>query len=169
MGRIARQLRPLLDRYYDRLHDGAIARSALLSHVQGFFAWGTGYTDKATSEWVKFDGLSGNQILLFQALDAFLGIEPYLSAEDLRRNVPVRQRELSDVLQKHSFRHRLDRLTGGESDARILREVDGILKHLRVSLHRYCHCAAIRCSNLRTLETLTLLLTAVPFSTPEAS
>ncbi|KAI0019189.1 hypothetical protein F4780DRAFT_793684 [Xylariomycetidae sp. FL0641] len=77
MTRITSQLRPLLSSYYDRLHHEKIALSVWLSHVQGFFAWGVGHLGVTSQEWEKFDGLSGNQVLLFQALDAFLGLEPW--------------------------------------------------------------------------------------------
>ena len=133
---ITAQLRPLLGAYYDRLHDKVIARSAWLSHVQGFFAWGAGYEDELTGEWVKFDGLSGNQVLLFQALDAFLGLPPYLSREDKLRNVPARQRQFCDVMEKYSFRRHLEEPTTAKEvtgdDAALLEEFGKILKHLRV-------------------------------------
>ncbi|KAI2623080.1 hypothetical protein GGR54DRAFT_35877 [Hypoxylon sp. NC1633] len=136
MARINAQLRPLLSSYYDYLHDGKIAHSVWLSHVQGFYAWGIGHVDETSKEWVKFDGLSGNQVLLFQALDAFLGLEPYLSLRDQERNVPARQRALCGVFKKHSFRKMVSGATGDETDAKIEEEFGEIVKRLRVSL---CH------------------------------
>jgi hypothetical protein len=38
--------------------------------------------DGAACARVRYDGLSGNQVLLLQALDTFLGIEQYLSQKD---------------------------------------------------------------------------------------
>ncbi|KAJ3498993.1 hypothetical protein NLG97_g698 [Lecanicillium saksenae] len=138
LARIQIQLRPLLSIYYDRMHDQKIPRSAWLSHVQGFLAWGTGYKDKETGEFVKFDGLSGNQILLFQALDAFLGMDSYLSAENLEQNVPMRQREFCTMLRKHSVRGRLSELSAEDDATEILEGFDKIVKRLRVfrSAHR---------------------------------
>lgn len=52
---------------------------------------------------MKYDGLSGNHVLFFQALDAFLGMERYLTDENMERYIPVRQRELCLVLKKYSF------------------------------------------------------------------
>lgn len=126
---VASQLRPLLSSYYDRVHDARIARSVWLSHVQGFYAWAAGYQDPATGEWVTFDGLSGNQVLLFQVLDSFLGIEPYLTREVLERNVPALQREFCSAISRHTFRHRL-----GEDnmDGQIRGEFTEIVKRLRV-------------------------------------
>lgn len=132
MSRITNQLRPLLSSYYDRVHDPVIAHSAWLSHVQGFFAWGAGYHDEAAGEFVMFDGLSGNQVLLFQALDAFLGLEAYLPEETKLRNVPAKQRELTRVLEKHSFRAKLD-VEKDSEDGIIAKEFDAIVKSLRVS------------------------------------
>lgn len=132
MSRITKQLRPLLSSYYERVHDPVIAQSAWLSHVQGFFAWGAGYHDEAAGKFVLFDGLSGNQVLLFQALDAFLGLDAYLPEETKLRNMPAKQRELTRVLEKHSFRAKLEAEKDRE-DAVIEKEFDAIVKRLRVS------------------------------------
>ncbi|KAI9151253.1 hypothetical protein HJFPF1_08452 [Paramyrothecium foliicola] len=129
--RINQQLRPLFNSYYSKVHDDVIAISVWLSHVQGFFGWGVGYID-ADGAWVKYDGLSGNQSLLFQALDAFLGIEPYLSDEDTIRNVPLRQRKLCDLFRKHSFRAQMEGLEKDDIDMRIKTEFDQIVKRMRV-------------------------------------
>lgn len=130
LARIQEQLRPLLSIYFDRLHDQTISREAWLGHVQGFLAWGAGYRDEQTGEIVKYDGLSGNQILLFQAMDAFLGMEPYLLAESLEQNVPFRQREFCRLLKKHSIRGKLEE--DGTSQE-ITQGFDKIAKRLRVS------------------------------------
>ena len=133
--RVTSHLRPLLSSYYDRVHDARIARSAWLSHVQGFYAWGVGregehHGGETGEGWVKFDGLSGNQVLLFQVLDAFLGLEPYLNEENRRRNVPERQRVFCDAVARHAFRGRL----GGEGlEGRVAAELGEIVKKLRVS------------------------------------
>ncbi|KAK3934526.1 hypothetical protein QBC46DRAFT_75957 [Diplogelasinospora grovesii] len=103
---ITAQLGPLLRQYYGALHDGVVKRSEWLSHVQGFFGWGVGHLDQ-NGDWIKYDGLSGNQALVFMVLDAFLGIEPYLSALNQERNVPARQRALCRALERNSFRGRL--------------------------------------------------------------
>ncbi len=130
--RVAATLRPLLSSYYDRVHDARIARRAWLSHVQGFYAWGVGEGEEEKTEngeWVKFDGLSGNQVLLFMVLDAFLGLEPYLDEENRRRNVPLRQRVFCDAVARHAFRGKLG-VEGVEGQARA--EMGEIVKRLRV-------------------------------------
>ncbi|KAK0718467.1 hypothetical protein B0T26DRAFT_741428 [Lasiosphaeria miniovina] len=135
MQQITARLRPLLSTYYDRVHDGKIARAEWLSRVQGFYAWGAGREDASTGEWTTFDGLSGNQVLLFQVLDAFLGLDVYLSKEVQERNVPVLQREFCAAVARHTFRHAL----GEEGvDGLIRGEFAEIVKRLRLfrSAHR---------------------------------
>ncbi|KAG0577614.1 hypothetical protein KC19_5G167900 [Ceratodon purpureus] len=140
VSRIAQKLSPLLHAYYDRLHNKTIAHSAWLSNVQGFYAWGAGHPGKDGEPWVQYDGLSGNQALLFMALDAFLGIEPYLATRDAERNIPRRQRALCRSLEKHSFRARIHVNSEGTSDVdcRIQADFEQILKSLRTfrSAHR---------------------------------
>lgn len=128
---ISAQLRPVFGSFYDAFHDKAIPLSIWLSRVQGFFAWGAGHMDGVTGEWHKFDGLSGNQVFLFQVLDAFLGLEQYLSPRDQERNVPMRQRAFCKAVEKHSFRALLDE-SQDKHDVHIRREFDAIIKRLRV-------------------------------------
>ncbi|KAI8313857.1 hypothetical protein K4K61_006483 [Colletotrichum sp. SAR11_59] len=92
-----------------------------------FFAWSAGNKEQPD---VRFNGLSGNQVLLFQALDAFLGLEPYLSEEDLERSVPVRQRALGKAFRKHSFRDQLS--PENKLHVRIAEEMEDVVKRLRV-------------------------------------
>ncbi|KAK0631240.1 hypothetical protein B0T14DRAFT_420414 [Immersiella caudata] len=132
---ISEGLRPVLAEYYDRVHDKTIARSAWLSHVQGFYAWGMGYQDEETGEWIKWDGLSGNQVMLFQAVDAFLGMEVYLGEQARMGNVPRLQREFCEAVGRASFRGQL----GSEGvEGGIRGEMGEIVKRLRVfrSAHR---------------------------------
>jgi hypothetical protein len=137
---ITSQLRLVLGSYMDNLHDMIVARSVWLSRIQGFYAWGIGHYDEGTQDWDKFDGLSGNQVLLFQALDAFLAIEQYLSPRDQERNVSKRQREFCHALRRHSFRAILIETPHDADVVEILRNFDEILKRLRVSVkfHRGC-------------------------------
>ncbi|KAK3386457.1 hypothetical protein B0H63DRAFT_540340 [Podospora didyma] len=133
--RVSSALRVALGAYYDRMHDAKIARDAWLSHVQGFFAWGMGVEDERTRRWVTFDGLSGNQVMLFQALDAWLGLDPYLSDEVMGMNVPRLQREFCEAVRRAGFRGRL----GDEGvEGEIKTEIGGIVKKLRLfrSAHR---------------------------------
>ena len=80
-------------------------------------------------EFLKYDGLSGNHVLFFQALDAFLGMDRYLTDENMIRYIPVNQRRLCIALKKHSFRNKLDL----DSDMMIEEEIKKIVHHLKVS------------------------------------
>jgi hypothetical protein len=152
---IASQMRLVLGTYMDNLHDKMIAHSVWLSKVQGLQAWGIGHYDKETDKWETFDGLSGNQVLLFQALDAFLGIEQYLAPRDMERNLPKRQREVCYAFRKHSFRRSLGQADMHDKNiVEIVRSFEEILRRLRVSTsHRNlnsnntdarCSCSAQR-------------------------
>lgn len=79
-------------------------------------------------EYVKYDGLSGNHVLFFQALDAFLGMDRYLSDQNMDRYIPVNQRELCISLRKNCFRKKLD----GEKCVAIEGEIRKIINHLKV-------------------------------------
>ena len=120
------RIRHLLRLFYDNLTEARVSHSVWLSYVQGFQGWGVGRT--IDGRYVKFDGLSGNHVLFFQALDAFLGLERYLTDENMRRYVPARQRALCLALKKHSFRHRLRKPVDRDIDAEIQRMVN----HLKV-------------------------------------
>jgi hypothetical protein len=100
---IASQMRLVLGIYMDNLHDKMIPHSVWLSKIQGFQGWGIGNYDAETDNWETFDGLSGNHVLLFQALDAFLGIEQYLSPRDIERNLPKRQRNYAMLCENTLF------------------------------------------------------------------
>ena len=131
-------LRPALSAYYDRVHDSKIKQSVWLSHVQGFYAWGMGREeDKGTGRWVQFDGLSGNQVLLFQAVDAFLGLDVYLSKEMLEGNVPRLQRDFCAAVRRSSFRKAVCCSVGdggdGEMEEKIKGAFDELVKRMRVS------------------------------------
>ena len=129
---ITSQLRLVTGSYMNNMHEKVISQSIWLSKIQGFYGWGIGHFDADENEWEKYDGLSGNQVLLFQALDAFLGIDQYLSPRDQERNVPRRQREVCHALRKHSFRGLLGDLEYDDNVAEILRNIEAILKRLRV-------------------------------------
>lgn len=130
---ISDQLRTVFSSYLQTVHDDKIALRAWLTHVQGFAAWGVGHMDANSGEWVKFDGQSGNQALLFQALDAFLGLPVYLSDADRMRTVPALQRAFCDALARHSFRRQLDvYYSGRDSEVQMCKTFDEIIKRLKV-------------------------------------
>ncbi|EJP70461.1 15-hydroxyprostaglandin dehydrogenase (NAD(+)) [Beauveria bassiana ARSEF 2860] len=105
------KLKPQLDEiyqiFYDGLVDAKVSRKVWLSYCQGFQGWGVGrFVD---GRHVKYDGLSGNHVLIFQAIDAFFGMERYLIDENMVRYIPVRQREFTSVLRRHSIRAQIEK------------------------------------------------------------
>ncbi|KAJ5577604.1 uncharacterized protein N7459_006568 [Penicillium hispanicum] len=120
--------------FYDvelmNLHDTRMPRSIWLRYVQGFQAWGIG--ELIDGRFVKYDGLSGNNALAFQALDAFLGMPLYLKDEDMTRYIPVRQRNLVYTLQKYCFRGRIE----GKDGERVAELFKMIAKQLKVCRFR---------------------------------
>lgn len=141
---ISLQLKDALGVFYENMHNGRIPRSVWMSHVQGFQAWGLEKIDRETNTGEKIhvrdDGLSGSHILLFQVLDAFLGIERYLSPADFLKFVPARQREFCDIVRKYSPRGRLSlgpEVASDDGHARLDSMIDSgfkrIAERLRVS------------------------------------
>ena len=94
-------------------------------------------------EFIKYDGLSGNHVLFFQALDAFLGIDPYLTEENSVRYIPINQRHLSRTLKEHCFRNKLKE----PHDLTIADEMTKIVHHLKVRAS-YRVPLQKRCSNI---------------------
>lgn len=135
--RVAFHQRNLMMTFYENLHDSKVARKIWLSYIQSFQGWGAGRT--INGKFVKYDGLSGNHVLVFQAIDAFLGLERYLTDENMDRYIPVNQRNLCLSLKKHCIRAKLDE---GAEDRAIADEISKIVNHMRVctksSLSRLC-------------------------------
>lgn len=123
---VTSRLRHLLLVFYENLKESRVSHSVWLSYVQGFQGWGVG--KMVDGEFIKYDGLSGNHVLFFQALDAFLGMDRYLTDENMIRYIPVNQRELCIALKRHSFRNKLKE----PSDTKIEEEVRKIVNQLKV-------------------------------------
>lgn len=102
---ITYRLRHLLQVFYKNLTESRVSHSVWSSYVQGFQGWGI--STEVDSKLVRYDELSGNHVLFSQALDAFLGMDSYLTNENIVRYIPVNQRRLCLVLKKFSFRNKL--------------------------------------------------------------
>ncbi|KAL8768141.1 MAG: hypothetical protein Q9209_005532 [Squamulea sp. 1 TL-2023] len=120
------RVRHLLMVFYQNLTESRVSQSVWLSYVQGFQGWGVGRM--IDGEYVKYDGLSGNHVLFFQALDAFLGMDRYLSDQNMDRYIPINQRELCLSLRRNCFRKKLD----GEKGVAIEKEFTKIVNYLKV-------------------------------------
>lgn len=129
------QLKPKLDKiyqvFYDGLVDAKVSRKVWLSYCQGFQGWGVGRV--IDGRHVKYDGLSGSHVLIFQAIDAFFGMERYLIDENMIRYIPVRQREFTSVLRRHSIRAQIEK---GE-DEEIRAEIGKLVQAMKVSSLSY--------------------------------
>jgi hypothetical protein len=125
---ISAHIRYALKVYYDTLVESKIPRSVWLSYVQGFHGWAAG--EIIDGVYVEYDGPSGNQLPFFQIVDAFVGLDPYLSEENMLRYIPLSQRKLNVSIRKHSFRHKA-KLAG---DIEIETEMEKIVKQMRVCL-----------------------------------
>jgi hypothetical protein len=126
---ITHQQRRLLQVFYNNLTDAKISHKVWLSYCQGFQGWGVGRM--VDGKYVQYDGLSGNHVLAFQAMDAFFGMDRYLSDENLVRYIPARQREFGLALRRHSLRRQIK---DGE-DLEITEEIRRIVNQMRVSCH----------------------------------
>ncbi|KAI0412803.1 hypothetical protein F5X98DRAFT_391481 [Xylaria grammica] len=123
-----------LNLFHAQMRETQISRKFWLSYVQGFHGWGVGRY--INGNFIRFNGVSGNHILLFQVLDSFLGLERYLSDEDRALYIPLHQRSLCETIKRHSIRKQL-----GVADVKITKEFDNIAKKLRT--YRAAHRARV--------------------------
>ncbi|KAF9039532.1 hypothetical protein BDZ89DRAFT_384414 [Hymenopellis radicata] len=127
----------VLDCYYEIMSESKIPRTYWMRYAQGFQAWGCG--EMVDNEYVEYDGLSGNQLLVFQAVDAFLGLESYLPARDLERYIPATQRHFVSSLRKHNFRGNVEDMAEGSA---LKVETDRMVKTMKA--FRQAHRARVR-------------------------
>ncbi|KAH6639607.1 hypothetical protein C7974DRAFT_135175 [Boeremia exigua] len=123
-------IRNVFQVFYDNLNESKVSQSVWLSYVQGFQGWGVGKI--VDGKFIKYDGLSGNHVLIFQALDAFLGLDRYLTDEDMVRYIPVNQRNLCLALKKNCLRSKIQ---GNQALENIFAEIVKKLKVFRTA-HR---------------------------------
>ncbi|KAI9150537.1 Methyltransferase gedG [Paramyrothecium foliicola] len=98
-------LRPLFQVFYQSMLDSNVRNDCWLRYCQGFQGWGL--EKIICGKTVRHEGLSGNHVLVFQVLDAFLGYQPYLSDEDMKLYIPARQRNFIEAVRKHSFKSKV--------------------------------------------------------------
>ncbi|KAI2473630.1 hypothetical protein F4781DRAFT_379654 [Annulohypoxylon bovei var. microspora] len=112
-------LHQLILLFHQQMKEVHISRKIWLNYVQGFHGWGVG--KMIDNEFVSFNGVSGNHILVFQALDALLGMERYLPDEDMERYIPSSQRSLCKTIKNNPTRQSLrsdeDPMLKGELEA----------------------------------------------------
>ncbi|KAI0857450.1 hypothetical protein F4860DRAFT_489706 [Xylaria cubensis] len=118
-------LRELFVLFNQKMREENVSRKVWLNHVQSIHAWGAGRM--IDNEFIQFDGVSGNQILIFQALDALLGMGTYHPEEDLKRYIPASQRGFCKSIKEYSFRSCLK----GREDAAIKTEFELLVNQLK--------------------------------------
>ncbi|RFU27639.1 hypothetical protein B7463_g8719, partial [Scytalidium lignicola] len=114
--------------YYDTMVDMKISKTVWMRYVQGFQAWSAGTINATTGEYTQYDGLSGNQLLFFNIIDAFLGLDSYLTEENMLRYMPETQRRFINSVREHSFREKGEKVVDGEVEDML----QNILKQIRV-------------------------------------
>lgn len=119
-------IKPALKIFLDYLVDAKISKKYWMRYVQGIQGWAAGHI--VDGEYIEYDGLSGNQLLLLHCIDAFIGLDPYLPTENTLRYIPRLQRELSQSFSAHNFRLQAEQA----NDSSIIGEMDAIAKQLRV-------------------------------------
>ncbi|KAH8430228.1 uncharacterized protein LDX57_007897 [Aspergillus melleus] len=109
---IFRQLRRVFQVFYKTFVPSTVSPAVWLSYVQGFHGWAAGTIDGET--YTEYDGVQGGQMVLIQVIDAFLGMDPFLSTEAFRRHVTYYQRGFIDSIRRHSFRQKALHAGDGE-------------------------------------------------------
>ncbi|KAI1754197.1 hypothetical protein F4782DRAFT_493595 [Xylaria castorea] len=118
-------LRGLFVLFNQKMREQNVSRKVWLNYVQSIHAWGAGRM--IDDEFIQFDGVSGNQILIFQALDALLGMGTYHPDEDLKRYIPASQRGFCKSIKEYSFRSCLK----GTEDEAIKAEFETLVSQLK--------------------------------------
>lgn len=123
-------LRKLMQHLYDKMNDPNVARAIWVRHVSGIHSWGL--TLETDNPPVEYGGLSGSQILVFLAVDAFLGIDRYHTDEELKMHISRNMRDAAATIRRSSFRKLLSEKF--EDDIAIEKALERMVKQLRVSL-----------------------------------
>ncbi|KAI0377939.1 hypothetical protein F5Y04DRAFT_263089 [Hypomontagnella monticulosa] len=115
----------ILQILHERLKEFDTSDEVWISYVQGLRGWGAGRPIDG-----KLNGLSSSGALVFEALDAFLGVEEYPIADDTMRHIPLNQRLLCRSIGSYGFGQLVD-----ESEDLLLQdELKSIVEQLEVSL-----------------------------------
>ncbi|KAM3064609.1 hypothetical protein ACMFMF_011903, partial [Clarireedia jacksonii] len=125
---MAVEIRIPLRNYYENMVETKISRRVWMQYAQGFQGWAAGTTDPVTGEYTEYDGLSGNQLLFPQVIDAFLGLEKYLSDVNTIRYIPKSQQRFREVIEEHNFRQKAK----DAGDLEVEEEMNNIVKQMRV-------------------------------------
>ncbi|KAL2867572.1 uncharacterized protein BJX67DRAFT_371908 [Aspergillus lucknowensis] len=120
-------LRKVMQNLYTKMNDPYVSRAIWVRHVSGIHSWGL--TIETDDPPVEYGGLSGSQILLFLAVDAFLGVDRYHSDGELKMHISRNMRDVAAAIRRHSFRRLLSEKS--EDDVRIAKALEGMVRQLR--------------------------------------
>ena len=117
---------------YEHMNEPHVARSVWVRHVSGIHSWGA--ADASYDNEIEYGGLSGSQILLFLAVDAFLGLYHYHAEDEMKMHISGNMRNVCAVITAHSFRKKLSEKN--PHDIALGKVFDQMVKQLRVSLKK---------------------------------
>ncbi|KAH6645348.1 hypothetical protein BKA67DRAFT_595736 [Truncatella angustata] len=120
-------LRKVLLNLYEKMNDPHVARAIWVRHISGVHSWGL--THETDGSPVEYGGLSGSQILLFLAVDAFLGIDRYHSDDQQKRHISLNLRNVAATIRRYSFRKLLSEKS--EDDIALENAFQRMVKQLR--------------------------------------
>ncbi|KAI1179286.1 hypothetical protein F4777DRAFT_586257 [Nemania sp. FL0916] len=118
-------LRQVIVLFNQKMREENVSKKVWLNYVQSLHAWGAG--KMVDGEFTTFDGVSGNQILVFQALDALLGMDTYHPNKDIKRYIPARQRGFCRSIKDHTMRSSLK----GSEDPAVKAEIDNLVTQMK--------------------------------------
>ncbi|EKV12269.1 hypothetical protein PDIG_45940 [Penicillium digitatum PHI26] len=115
--------------YYEYVIDSKIPHSVFTAYIQGFHGWAAG--EMIDDKYMEYDGTSGANLVLFNVLDFFLGLEPFLAEQDYVKYFSSSQRRFLTSIKTHAFRAAAEQA----NDVDLVQQFDYIGKQLRVWFH----------------------------------
>ncbi|CEJ88242.1 hypothetical protein VHEMI04656 [[Torrubiella] hemipterigena] len=91
--------------FHSGLTEQKVSKSNWMQYTQGFHGWGLEKVVDGIP--ITHTGVSGSQVLAFHIIDSFLGLEPYMSNDEIELYVPARQHMFSLAVRRACFRHKL--------------------------------------------------------------
>jgi hypothetical protein len=126
---ISISLRKVMLNLFEKMTDAHVSRAVWVRHISGIHGWGL--TLETDNPPIVYGGLSGSQILLFLAVDAFLGINCYHSDAQQKMQISRNIRDVAEAIRKYSFRKNLSERSA--DDVAIEKALQAMIKQLRVS------------------------------------
>ncbi|KAJ5881206.1 uncharacterized protein N7473_012259 [Penicillium subrubescens] len=122
-------LKSVFQIYYEYIVESKDPRHVFTAYIQGFHGWAAG--ELINDEYVEYDGSSGAHLVLFNALDYFLGLEPFFHEQDFIKYFSYSQRRFMASIKAHAFRPAAEQA----DNTGLVQQFEKIAKQLRVSFH----------------------------------